>query len=237
MSITKKTIVVAVSTAVIAIASSGADITRQSVKNGHSTLNGGDEGREKFEGVFGHKFGEQVAVDEKDCVWGFDMNFYRMRFEAEKQSLTFTKYYLWVSKVTHKVFAIEACSSDDLSDALVTALEKKYKAQFTNSGQSYEMLFPKEACLLMLFKKTTCTTYINGFGEKQDVFSIDGSKFGNETLSFTKWYGGFAVAKSDALFDMAKRESQIDETERVKEEQLREKLKVQLEADNAVDAF
>lgn len=240
MSITKKTIVVAVSTAVIAIASSGADITRQSVKNEHSTLNGGDEGREKFEGVFGHKFGEQVAVDEKDCVWGFDMNFYRMRFEAEKQSLTFTKYYLWVSKVTHKVFAIEACSSDDLSDALVTALEKKYKAQFTNSGQSYEMLFPKEACSLMLFKKTTCTTYLKGFvgeGGSENVYSVDGSKFGSDTLWFTKWPWGFAVAKSDELFEMAKRESQIDETERVREEQLREKLKVQLEADNAVDAF
>ena len=233
MSITKKTIVVAVSTAVIAIASSGADITRQSVKNEHSTLNGSDEGREKFEGVFGHKFGEQVAVDEKDRVWGFDMNFYRVEFEAKKKSRTFTKYYLWVSEVTHKVFAIEACSGDDLSDALLTALEKKYKDQFTNSGQSYEMRFSKEACSLMLFKKVTCTTYINGFGEKQFVLSVDGSRFGSEALRFTKWYWGFVVAKSDALFDMAKRESQIAKAEREKEDQLRKKLEV----DNAADAF
>ena len=83
------------------------------------------------------------------------------------------------------------------------------------------------------YQKVTCTTYINGFGEKQVVFSIDGSRFGSETLSFTKWYRGFAVAKSDALFDMAKRESQIAKAEREKEDQLRKKLEV----DNAADAF
>lgn len=233
MNFSKKTILTAVSMVIIAIASRGADVNQLQTKNDLSTLNGNEKGVERFEGIFGRKFGEQMAVNEKDRVCGFDMNFYRVEFEAKKKSQTFTKYYLWVSEVTHKVFAIEACSGDDLSDALLTALEKKYKDQFTNSGQSYEMRFSKEACSLMLFKKVTCTTYINGFGEKQVVFSIDGSRFGSETLSFTKWYRGFAVAKSDALFDMAKRESQIAKAEREKEDQLRKKLEV----DNAADAF
>ena len=62
MNISKKTVVTAVSTVIISIASNGADIDRLSTKNPPSTLNGNEKGVERFEGIFGRKFGEQVAV-------------------------------------------------------------------------------------------------------------------------------------------------------------------------------
>ena len=70
MNISKKTIVAAVLTVIVSIASSGSDIDRPSTRNDHSTLNGNEKGAERFEGIFGRKFGEQVVVDAKDRVWG-----------------------------------------------------------------------------------------------------------------------------------------------------------------------
>ena len=234
-------------------AESGVKLPRDAAINRLSFLLRDDEGREPFEGIFGRKFGETIAVDEKCRVRSFGMNFYRVRFEPEKKSQAFADYYLWVSEVTRKVFAIEARSKSALSDVLVTALEKKYKTRFANSGQYYEMLFPKEACSFKMFKNISYSSSSDGYGAGLFAAMIFNSDFGNSILRQTgdeiekrkrsvknyiftqadRQSGGVAVAESVELFAMAKRESQIAETEREKEAQLRKKL----EADNAADAF
>lgn len=234
-------------------AESGVELPRKAAINKLSFLLRDDEGREPFEGIFGRKFGETIAVDEKCRVRSFGMNFYRVRFEPEKKSQAFADYYLWVSEVTRKVFAIEARSKSALSDVLVTALEKKYKTRFANSGQYYEMLFPKEACSFKMFKNISYSGSSDGYGAGLFAAMIFNSDFGNSILRQTgdeiekrkrsvknyiftqadRQSGGVAVAESIELFAMAKRESQIAETEREKEAQLRKKL----EADNAADAF
>ena len=234
-------------------AESGVELPRKAAINKLSFLLRDDEGREPFEGIFGRKFGETIAVDEKCRVRSFGMNFYRVRFEPEKKSQAFADYYLWVSEVTRKVFAIEARSKSALSDVLVTALEKKYKTRFANSGQYYEMLFPKEACSFKMFKNISYSSSSDGYGAGLFAAMIFNSDFGNSILRQTgdeiekrkrsvknyiftqadRQSGGVAVAESIELFAMAKRESQIAETEREKEAQLRKKL----EADNAADAF
>ena len=234
-------------------AESGAELPRKAAINRLSFLLRDDEGREPFEGIFGRKFGETIAVDEKCRVRSFGMNFYRVRFEPEKKSQAFADYYLWVSEVTRKVFAIEARSKSALSDVLVTALEKKYKTRFANSGQYYEMLFPKEACSFKMFKNISYSSSSDGYGAGLFAAMIFNSDFGNSILRQTgdeiekrkrsvknyiftqadRQSGGVAVAESIELFAMAKRESQIAETECETEAQLRKKL----EADNAADAF
>lgn len=210
--------------------------------------------RGKFDGLFGRKFGEIVDVSSAGTVYGFGIQFWRLKFEPAKKSTAFQDYYLWMTLASHKVFAVEARSKKCAPEGFLELLEKRYMLKFVKSGDIAEMVFPAEKCSLKVFGLTsgfdrTGVAMLSamfagalfgesGANEVLGEYCEDEEKRKRQRKSYQFGQGGddfdsLIVAEDVSLFAMAKKE-----TEELRERQRKEaEQKKKKEAEDAASAF
>lgn len=113
-----------------------------------------ENARVRFDGMFGRKFGDKVDVTgasmlHLELIYEDIDRCCRVMFSPAKPSPLFQQYYLWVTPLSHQLFAIEARAKVDLSEESYDALEKKYDRKFEYGDSWREMSFrPSSKCSL-----------------------------------------------------------------------------------------